>query len=93
MGPLPLSHDRFIHPSPSLAPESFYNVVLYESDSSEHSWVNAGPPAGISEALKWLLSMLFSLSQEYEHGDTLFLNPVHAHRGLGNGCPRPTANL
>ena len=50
--------------------------------------MNASTSAGITEALKWLLPMLFSLSQKYENGDTLLLNPVHAQSGLGSGCTR-----
>lgn len=37
-GSLPPFCYRFIHLSPSLTPESFCNVVVYEFDSSERNW-------------------------------------------------------
>lgn len=50
---------------------------------------NASPSGGITETLKWLLPMLFSPPQKYEHRGHSASHPVHALSGLASGCQRP----
>lgn len=53
---------------------------------------NASPSSGITETLKWLLPMLFSPPQKYEHRGHSASHPVHAERP-GEWVSEITTNL